>query len=146
MDGPTQRAPHARACDRRRDVRRCQRDRASEQGDARTAPRRLVSQREAHLSRGAIAQKANRIDVLDGRPRGDHDTLAGKAAAGYAMAKLHIKLINDVAEVINSDPAVHGRLAVAWAHLEEEPPGRAEKVANPPGTGAVPTPDRDDAR
>jgi glycogen phosphorylase len=39
---------------------------------------------------------------------------AGKAAAGYAMAKLHIKLINDVAAVINNDPVVQGRLAVAF--------------------------------
>jgi starch phosphorylase len=39
---------------------------------------------------------------------------AGKAAPGYAMAKLHIKLINDVASVINSDPAVHGKLALAF--------------------------------
>jgi starch phosphorylase len=39
---------------------------------------------------------------------------AGKAAAGYAMAKLHIKLINDVAAVVNDDPAVRGRLAVAF--------------------------------
>jgi len=39
---------------------------------------------------------------------------AGKAAPGYAMAKLHIKLINDIASVINSDPAVSGRLAVAF--------------------------------
>ena len=39
---------------------------------------------------------------------------AGKAAAGYAMAKLHIKLINDIAAVINSDPVVQGRLAVAF--------------------------------
>jgi starch phosphorylase len=39
---------------------------------------------------------------------------AGKAAAGYAMAKLHIKLINDVAAVVNDDPAVSGRLAVAF--------------------------------
>jgi glycogen phosphorylase len=39
---------------------------------------------------------------------------AGKAAAGYTMAKLHIKFINDVAAVINSDPAVQGRLAMAF--------------------------------
>jgi starch phosphorylase len=39
---------------------------------------------------------------------------AGKAAAGYAMAKLHIKLLNDVASVINSDPVVQGRLAMAF--------------------------------
>jgi starch phosphorylase len=39
---------------------------------------------------------------------------AGKAAAGYAMAKLHIKLINDVAAVVNDDPAVRGRLSVAF--------------------------------
>jgi starch phosphorylase len=30
------------------------------------------------------------------------------------MAKLHIKLVNDVAAVINSDPEVRGRLAVAF--------------------------------
>jgi len=39
---------------------------------------------------------------------------AGKAAPGYAMAKLHIKLLNDIAAVVNSDPAVRGRLAVAF--------------------------------
>jgi len=39
---------------------------------------------------------------------------AGKAAAGYTMAKLHIKLINDVAEVINNDPVVQGKLAMAF--------------------------------
>ncbi len=39
---------------------------------------------------------------------------AGKAAPGYAMAKLHIKLINDIASVINGDPAVSGKLSVAF--------------------------------
>jgi starch phosphorylase len=39
---------------------------------------------------------------------------AGKAAAGYAMAKLHIRLLNDVAAVINNDPDMQGRLAVVF--------------------------------
>jgi glycogen phosphorylase len=38
----------------------------------------------------------------------------GKAAASYTMAKLHIRLLNDVAAVINGDPEVQGRLAVAF--------------------------------
>ncbi len=38
----------------------------------------------------------------------------GKAAPGYTMAKLHIKLINDVAETINADPAMRGRLRVVF--------------------------------
>ncbi len=39
---------------------------------------------------------------------------AGKAAAGYAMAKLHIRLISDVAAVINADPLVRERIKVAF--------------------------------
>jgi starch phosphorylase len=38
----------------------------------------------------------------------------GKAAPGYQMAKLHIKLINSVAEVVNRDPDVRGRMAVVF--------------------------------
>jgi starch phosphorylase len=38
----------------------------------------------------------------------------GKAAASYTMAKLHIRLLNDVAAVINGDPEMQGRLAVVF--------------------------------
>jgi len=39
---------------------------------------------------------------------------AGKAAASYRYAKLIIKLINDVANVVNNDPAIGNRLRIAF--------------------------------
>ena len=39
---------------------------------------------------------------------------AGKAAPGYAMAKLIIRLINGVAETVNADPVVAGRIKVVF--------------------------------
>jgi len=55
------------------------------------------------IKRGDTAQWTNRC-VLVG----------GKAAPGYQMAKMIIKLINNVAEVINNDPQVGGRLKLAF--------------------------------
>lgn len=39
---------------------------------------------------------------------------AGKAAPGYAMAKLIIKLVNAIGEKINNDPRIHDRLKIVF--------------------------------
>jgi starch phosphorylase len=59
--------------------------------------------RYLHLKANPEAEVAPRVFVF-----------AGKAAPGYFMAKLIIKLIHSVAGVVNTDPDVRGRLRVAF--------------------------------
>jgi starch phosphorylase len=63
---------------------------------------------------GVVAHymKLKRQPTADELPRSY--IFAGKAAPGYSMAKLHIKLLNDVAAVVNTDPVVRNRLAMAF--------------------------------
>ncbi|HEV3141116.1 MAG TPA: glycogen/starch/alpha-glucan phosphorylase, partial [Vicinamibacterales bacterium] len=54
--------------------------------------------------------------IKDGREEPEARTVlfAGKAAPGYVMAKLIIKLINSIADMVSLDRAVRGKLAVAF--------------------------------
>jgi glycogen phosphorylase len=56
-----------------------------------------------HLRRAADSSQTRRTYIF-----------AGKAAGGYAMAKMHIRLINDIAEVVNDDATTRDRLRVVF--------------------------------
>ncbi|MEW6646816.1 MAG: glycogen/starch/alpha-glucan phosphorylase [Pseudomonadota bacterium] len=59
-----------------------------------------------------LYDRIKRGDMGDWTPRAV--LIGGKAAPGYAMAKRIIKLINNVADVINSDPDTFGLLRLAF--------------------------------
>ncbi len=59
-----------------------------------------------------LYQRLKDDPAFDGTPR--TFIFGGKAAPGYVMAKLMIKLITSVAEVINNDPDVNGFLRVVF--------------------------------
>ncbi|MDI7268138.1 MAG: glycogen/starch/alpha-glucan phosphorylase [Myxococcota bacterium] len=61
----------------------------------------------------ALYHRLRRDPGLDAAPR--TAIFGGKAAPGYFMAKLIIKAVHSIAEVVNADPAVRGRLAVAFS-------------------------------
>jgi glycogen phosphorylase len=61
----------------------------------------------------ALHVLALRDRIRDGREAGPPRTVlfAGKAAPGYVMAKLIIRFLNAVADAVNADPAMKGRLS-----------------------------------
>jgi len=80
-----------------------------------------VQVKRIHEYKRQLLNMLHVIHLYDRIKRGDieHWTnrcvlIGGKAAPGYRMAKNIIKLVNNVAEVVNSDPQVKGLLKLAF--------------------------------
>ena len=77
--------------------------------------KRIHEYKRQHLNVLHIVTLYNRLKqnpTLEIAPRAF--IFGGKAAPGYHIAKLMIKLINSVAATVNSDPDVNGRMKVAF--------------------------------
>ncbi len=77
--------------------------------------KRIHEYKRQHLNLLHIVARYHRLRMnpaLDLPPR--TFIFGGKTAPGYAMAKLMIKLITAVAEVVNCDPVVNGRMRVVF--------------------------------
>ncbi|HTH61211.1 MAG TPA: glycogen/starch/alpha-glucan phosphorylase [Paraburkholderia sp.] len=77
--------------------------------------KRIHEYKRQHLNALYIISLYHRLcrdPALDVAPR--CFIFGGKAAPGYAMAKLMIRLITGIAEVVNHDPAIGGRLKVVF--------------------------------
>jgi len=80
-----------------------------------------VQVKRFHEYKRQLLNLLHAIHLYDRIRRGEGDGLTpriiiigGKAAPGYVMAKSIIKCINNVARVINSDPAMEGRLQLVF--------------------------------
>ncbi|MEW6585097.1 MAG: glycogen/starch/alpha-glucan phosphorylase, partial [Nitrospirota bacterium] len=77
--------------------------------------KRIHEYKRQHLKVLHIITLYNRIKRDPGMETAPRSFIfGGKAAPGYFMAKLIIKLVNSVGEVVNNDPDVRGRLKVAF--------------------------------
>ena len=80
-----------------------------------------VQVKRLHEYKRQLLNVLHAVHLYDRIQRGDGDQLqprviiiGGKAAPGYEMAKNVIKMINNVASVINTDPAMNGRLQLVF--------------------------------
>jgi starch phosphorylase len=80
-----------------------------------------VQVKRIHEYKRQLLNMLHAIHLYDRIRRGDGDGLVprliligGKAAPGYVMAKAIIKCINNVARVINADPAMEGKLRLVF--------------------------------
>ena len=80
-----------------------------------------VQVKRIHEYKRQLLNVLHAIHLYDRIRRGEGDGLTprliiigGKAAPGYVMAKSVIKCINNVARVINTDPAMEGRLQLIY--------------------------------
>ena len=92
-----------------------------------TQSKRLHEYKRQLLNILHVLDLYNRLKVapwLDVEPR--TFIFSAKAAAGYRRAKLIIKLINNVAKLVNGDPAIEGRIKVVF--LENYRVSLAEKL------------------
>ncbi len=80
-----------------------------------------VQVKRIHEYKRQLLNALHVVHLYDRLKRGDTQNwtnrcvlFGGKAAPGYAMAKQIIKLIGNIADVVNNDPDIGGRLSVAY--------------------------------